>query len=254
LFSISREIEAYNEAHEKRASYDLELQHVCVVNDDQLGDTPLFPFKTAEEFSKSAEVFATNMRNYPFEWREQIARSFLSKAAEVGVDELPDIVCKYAGLFFPDHTTSVSNEVARRANKMSSKIAKDRLLELANAVSGFDSFDSIEDVTKIAQIVYHVEQADGAYDRPKTAELLPDPVDVFFTLPPTKVAEILNVVEMAGEKYPIGPLKKVSADRYKEAFGIDIDPSNEEQLRDVLPTMPMSDVSLFKELTGVTPV
>lgn len=254
LFSIAREIEAYNEAHEKRANRDLELQHVCTVEDPELGATPLFPFKTAAEFSKSAQVFATNMGQYPFEWREQIARSFLSKAAEVGVDELPDLVCKYAGLFYPSHTSSVSNEVARRANKMSSKTAKDRLSELAAAVSGFESFDSLDDVMKIAQIVYHVEQADGAYDRPKTAELLPDPVDMFFTLPPTKVAEILNVVDMAGEKYSIDPLKKVSANKYKEAFGIDIDPSNEDQLRDLLPTMPLSDVSLFRELTGVSPV
>ena len=254
LFSVSREIEAYNDAYEKRASRDLEVQHVCVVQDEQLGETPLFPFKTAEEFSKSAQVFADNMRQYPFEWRGQIAQAFLSKAAEVGVDELPDLICKYAGLFFPTHTTDISTEVARRANKMSSKTAKDRLSALANAVSGFESFDSLEDVMKIAQIVYHIEQADGAYDRPKTAELLPDPVDVYFVLPPTKVAEILNVVDMAGEKYNLDSLKKVSADKYKEAFGVDIDPTNEEQLRDVLPTMPLSDVSLFRELTGVSPV
>lgn len=254
LFSVSRELESYNEAYEKRANRDIELQHVCVVQDEQLGETPLFPFKTADEFAKSAEVFVANMRQYPFEWREQIAQAFLSKAAEVGVDELPDLICKYAGLFFPTHTTSVSNEVARRANKMSSKTAKDRLTELASAVGSFESFDSLDDVMKIARIVYHVEQADGAYDRPKTAELLPDPVEVFFVLPPTKVAEILNVVDMAGEKYHLDSLKKVSADKYKEAFGVDIDPTNEEQLRDILPTMPLGDVSLFRELTGVSPV
>lgn len=252
LFSVSREVEAYNEVQEKKASRDLELKHVCEVQDDEHPEPiALFPYKTADEFSKSAQVFADNIRNYPFEWRTQIASSFLAKSAEAGVDELPDLVCKYAGLFFPVHTSVMSAELARRANKMSSKVAKDHLDQLASAVDGIES---LEDVMKVARIVYHIEQNDGAYDRPKTAALLPDPVDVMFALPPTKVAEILNVVQMAGEHYSMDTLKKISADKYKEAFGIEIDPQNEAQLRDILPTMPLSDVSLFKELTGVDSV
>lgn len=254
LFSISREITAYNDAYEKRANRDYETQHVCVIQDDELGEQNIFPFRTATEFSKSAEVFAKNIGQYPFEWRGQIARSFLSKAAEVGVDELPDLVCKYAGLFYPAHSADISREVARRANKLASKTASDQLKQLASAVGGFESFDSIEDVMKIAEIVYRVEQADGAYDRPKTAELLPDPVDSFFPHSPEKVAQILHVVEMGGEKFHLEELGKISSDKYKEAFGVDIDPSNEGQLRDILPTMPLSDVALFRELTGVQPV
>lgn len=254
LFSISREIEAYNEAYEKRASADYEVQHVCLLEDNELGQQEFFPYRTPEEFRKSAEVFVANINQYPFEWRTQISRSFLSKAAEVGVDELPDLICKYAGIFYPAHTADIANEVARRANKLASKTASAQLKELATAVSGFDSFDSIDDVMKIAEIVYRVEQNDGAYERPKTAELLPDPVDKFFVHSPEKVAQILNVVDMGGEKFQLDTLKKVSSDKYKEAFGVDIDPSNEEQLRDILPTMPLSDVALFRELTGVQPV
>jgi hypothetical protein len=254
LFSISRAIESYNEVYEKRANQDYELRHVCTLSDDELGEQNIFPYRTAEEFSKSAEVFVANMRQYPFEWREQIAQSFLSKAAEVGVDELPDLICKYAGLFYPAHTAEISNEVARRANKLSSKTAQEQLAQLASAVGGFEAFDSLEDVLKIAKIVYHIEQQDGAYDRPKTAELLPDPVDIFFSQSPEKVAQILNVVDMGGEKYSIPSLSKISSEKYKEAFGLDIDPTNVDQLRDVLPTMPLSDVALFRELTGVEPV
>lgn len=254
LFSVTKEIEAYNEVHEKRANRDYELQHVCTIQDDELGEQNIFPFRTAGEFSKSAEVFAANMRQYPFEWRTQIAQAFLSKAAEVGVDELPDLVCKYAGLFYPSHSADISREVARRANKLASKTAQEQLNQLASAVGGFETFDSLDDVMKIAEIVYRVEQADGAYDRPKTAEVLPDPVDVFFAHSPEKVAQILNVVDMGGEKFPLEALGKISSDKYKEAFGVDIDPSNEDQLRDILPTMPLSDVALFRELTGVQPV
>ena len=254
LFSISREIEAFNILHEKRANRDFELKHVCEIEDaEHTEPVLLFPYKTAEDFAKSAQVFAANMSKYPFPWREQVSRSFLAKSAEAGVDELPDIICKYAGLFFPEHTSVLSQELARRAGKMSSKTAKDRLTQLSDAVLDVE-FDSVDDVMKVAHIVYCIEQEDGAYDRPKTAELLPDPVDKFFALSATKVAEILNVVDMGGSKFQIEPLKKISADKYKEAFGIDIDPTNEDQLRDILPTMPLSDVSLFQELTGATPV
>ena len=254
LFSISHEIERYNEAHEKRANRDYEIQHVCTIQDDELGEQNIFPYRTADEFRKSAEVFDKNIGKYPFEWRTQIAQGFLSKAAEVGVDELPDIICKYAGLFYPGHTADIAREVARRANRLSSKTASDQLKQLASAVSGFENFESIDDVMKIAEIVYRVEQKDGAYDRPKTAEVLPDPVDSFFVHSPEKVAQILNVVDMGGEKFNLDVLQKISSDKYKEAFGVDIDPSNEVQLRDILPTMPLSDVALFRELTGVQPV
>lgn len=255
LFSISREIEAYNFLAEKRANRDYEVVHVCTINDPSMDpqEIPLFPVKTAGEFSKSAQVFVDNIGNYPFEWREQIAQSFLAKAATFGVDELPDLVCKYAGLFYPVHTIDMATELNRRANKMDSKEAKEKLDALAIAVEDAE-FESVEDVMKIAHIVHCVEFQDGAYTRSTSAGVLPDPVDVFFSLPPQKVAEMLNVVEMAGEKYPMEMLKKVSADRYKEAFGIDIDPTNEDQLRDVLPTMPLSDVSLFRELTGACPI
>jgi hypothetical protein len=254
LFSISHEIERYNEAHEKRANRDYEIQHVCTIQDDELGEQNIFPYRTADEFRKSAEVFDKNIGKYPFEWRTQIAQGFLSKAAEVGVDELPDLICKYAGLFYPGHTADIAREVARRANRLSSKTASDQLKQLASAVSGFENFESIDDVMKIAEIVYRVEQQDGAYDRPKTAEVLPDPVDSFFIHSPEKVAQILNVVDMGGEKFNLDALQKISSDKYKEAFGVDIDPSNEVQLRDILPTMPLSDVALFRELTGVQPV
>ncbi len=254
LFSITSVLEAYNESFEKRASADYEQQHVCVIQDDLLGQQELFPYKRPQEFVKSAEVFAKNLTQYPFEWREQISKAFLAKAAEVGVDELPDVICKYAGLFLPDHTEHIAQEITRRANKLTSKVAKEQLTTLSSLVAGLEGFESIEDVMKIAQIVYHVEQADGAYDRPATASLLPDPVDTFFANSPEKTAELLDVIDMGGEKYAVKELKKISADRYKEAFGIDIDLANDTQLREVLPTLPLSDVSLFRELTGIEPV
>lgn len=249
LFSISAELTNFNELTNKRANHDLELRHVCEVEEG----TALFPYKTAAEFSQSAQVFANNIGKYPFDWREKIAKAFLAQSAEVGVDELPDLVCKYAGLFFPIDTASMSNELARRANKMSSKTAAERLTQLSQAVDGLE-FDSIEDVMKVARIVHHTELEDGAYGRPKTAELLPDPVGSLFAVSPIKVAGLLNVVDMAGEKYRMDALTKVSAHQYKEAFGIDIDPTNEEALRTILPTMPLSDVTLFRDLTGVEPI
>ena len=88
----------------------------------------------------------------------------------------------------------------------------------------------------------------------KVASEIGDLVDRVYSLSLDKVAEILDCIEMAGDFYKLAELTAISPEIYKEAFGCDIDPSNRSVLRDVLPTMPASDVSLFRELSGVTPL
>jgi hypothetical protein len=152
-------------------------------------------------------------------------------------------------MFYPDQN-KVVRELARRREKLSSEEHKNRVNELIETVPALD--DKLE-YLKIAAEVHNIEQEEGLYDKEATATLLPDIVDSLFTLPISKVAEMLNTVEMAGEVFSITDLQKVAAEQYKAAFGFNIDPSDETALREVLPTMPRSDVALFKELTGIQP-
>lgn len=254
VFGITQDLEAYNQAAEKRASFDYPEVFIATIEDPALSEEPisLFPVKTAEAFKTAAETFAAKMKNFPFAWRHQIADGFVEKASMFGVNDLPDIVCKYAEMFFPNALSDIEGEIRRRAAKHSNPEKQAAMNALADTVDTITP--SVQDVMKLAEQVDELEQSSGILKTSKMSQLLPDPVDVFFTISPEKAAEILNVVEMGGEKFAMKDLQKVSADKYKEAFGADLDPADEAKLAEVLPTMPLSDVALFKELTSISPV
>lgn len=247
LFDIEQDLQDYVKQAEALNNKDYPSEPVYVMN---LGGHSfnLFPTKTAEEFTTVATTFANNISNFPFPERQKIAEAFVAKASKYGVDELPDIICKYAGMFYPD-LINLSAKLWHRATKSASADVRAKYESLIAAIPAVDSKD---DVFKLAHIVDHFEREAGL--SPKVAQSLGDPVDQFFTWDIEKVSEMLNVVTMGGETYAVKDLVKVSSDIFKEAFGIDIDPNNQQQLKDVLPTMPLSDVSLFRELSGVSPI
>ena len=212
-------------------------------------DMELFPFKTAEDLIKQAADFASNLTNYPFEWRQPIAESFWKHASVLGVEELPDILCKYAGMFFPDPRT-FSAELQRRQLKLAAQHRDSYIPVLEKAAQARDVADYLE----VCRFAYETEKQAGAWDSKISRDLLGDIVDNTFTLTPEKIAQALDVVDMGGDTYRLGDLQKVSKAIYKEAFGCDFDPDDRGQLRDVLPTMPGSDVALFRELSGVRPL
>ncbi|NBQ67401.1 MAG: hypothetical protein EBU46_00675 [Nitrosomonadaceae bacterium] len=209
----------------------------------------LYPFKTKEDLVKAAESFNKDIQQYPFEWRFELANNFVKYAEEFGIEELPDLLCKYAGIFFPD-TRLFGNELTRRLNKISQRVDHEKYNALQ---TDLEKAASMDDYFAICKKAHDLEQLCGAYDYKSLRNTLGDIVDRTFTLNREKVAALLDVVDMAGEPYQVAALQKVSKDLYKEAFGVDIDPSNVSQLRDVLPTMPLSDVALFRELSGIAP-
>jgi hypothetical protein len=253
LFSISHELEAYDAVMAKQAAAGPAEDPVCVISEEDGREVPLFPVKTAEDLRQAAAEFEANLPSYPFGWRRDIARGFLRKSAELGVEELPDIICKYAGLFFPAHTSVVAGELGRRSRRMATKTAAERLQRLSEALDGAN-FAGREEVFKLATLVQHIEQQDGAYDRAVSREALPDPVDLFFPHSPQKTAGLLDTVTMGDRMFHMEQLRKVPASIYKEAFGVALDPADPANLREVLPTMPRSDVDLFQELSGAVPV
>ena len=246
LFEIEENIKAYNNDLTVKTAADYTEKCVSSIQSGQ-GTYELFPYKTAADIEKQAQFFANDIKNYPFQWRCQIASDFVKAAIENSAEELPELVCKYAGYYFPD-TRNIATELTRRMNKISNEKAKQEyktLIEKASSVS------SRESALELCGEAYNTEKRAGCYENNALSSTLGDIVDKTFTLSFEKVAELLNVVNMDGEPYSVNDLKKVSKDIYKQAFGCDIDPASDSDLYDILPTMPKSDVALFRELSGV---
>lgn len=249
LFNVEADIERYNADTLTKSAVDYNEQFVASF---EIGgkDYQLFPFKTAEDLTKAASQFNNNIKNYPFGWRKGIADNFVKKAEEFGVEELPDLICKYAGLYYPD-TRLFKTELNRRMNKISNEEAKGRYKGCIEKSAGASSRDEYFNICAEA---YNIEKSAGVYDNNYLYTQLGDVIDRTFTLSMYKVAELLDVIQMAGEPFDLQALQKVSKDIYKEAFGIDLNPGDAGSLRDTLPTMPLSDVALFRELSGVNPL
>ena len=245
LFKISEDLQTYNASLNEKTAADYSENWLTTIDGYEL-----FPFKTAADLSYQAESFAKDIKQYPFGWRAKIASEFVSAAAEHNVDDLPDLICKYAGFYFPD-TREFSTELTRRMNKISSEKAKEQYQQCIEKSSGIATRD---DAMNICAEAYAIEKSAGVYDNNNLYSQLGDIVDKTFQLDIEKIASLLNVVKMDGEPYSVTDLQKVSKDIYKQAFGCDIDPTKQAELHDVLPTMPGSDVALFRELSGVSPL
>ena len=249
IFGITEDLEKYTQRQEKKASEDYPeayLGEFVVAG----SDVNLYPVKTAQDLNVNADHFVRNIANYPFEWRAKIAKEIVKAAHKLGTDEVPDLVLKYAGYFYPDFE-NIETELWRR----STKLQKAGHVEIYNKLKeDVKNISTVDEVMKLAETLSYVEDMEGLYDNVKVASILGDPVDKLFTKSIEKVAEALNFIEAHGDKYLVEDLQKVSADKYQEAFGFDIDPSDLEKLADVFPTMPRSDIKLFEEIAGVVPI
>lgn len=250
IFGIEEELASFGSDLEKSASAGPEERVLCTIKDADNNEYDIFPYKTAADLSDAAERFANTLSQYPFSWRTQIADSFVKAASENEVDELPEIVFKYAGQYYPD-PIAIVDETKRRLSKIAGKVSQDEkaaLLKQAAEVSDIDS------ALTLCSELYRVEKKAGAYDSRMLRPVLGDVVDRIFVLSPEKVASLLDVIDMAGDTYTVSSLQSVPREIYKQAFGADVDPSDRNQLQDILPTMPLSDVSLFRELSGISPL
>jgi hypothetical protein len=249
IFGISEDLQDFNTNNIKKAAQDYCAHYLGEFNLDG-AEVQLYPVKTAADLTASAEHFSKNLKNYPFEWRSKIANECVKLAGELAVDDLPDIVLKYAGMFYPDFE-NLSQELWRRSCKL--KTAEH--VEMYNKLSeDLENISSSEEVMKLAETLFNVENMEGLYDNTKVASILGDPVDRIFTKSIEKVASDLSFVEAHGDKYRIADLQKAAKENFMEAFGFDMDLSNVEKLAEVFPTMPRSDIKLFEELTGIRPI
>lgn len=240
------DVAVYNAAVTDKLAADYEDLTISV----KLGsdEVDLFSIKTAAHLIDGASNFTKDLEKFPYNWRRPIAEQFVKAAETLGVTDLPETILKYAGLYYPD-IVNVKEEILRRATKLGEadranyeKIAED----ISNASSKDEFFD-------LAEFCYLTEKKAGLYDKPYNKKILGDPVNRFFTLSLDKVASLLDTITMAGERYAVSDLEKVSGDIFEKAFGFEIDPKTADA-KDVLPTMPKSDVDLFKKLSGIKPI
>lgn len=241
-FGITEDIKEYNAGLKPKRA---EIHEVST----PLGrdDIVLYFVKSAQECASHANHFVKNIENFPFEWRRPMANQFVKIAETLGMDELPDLLLKYAGQYYPE-PTAVKQELIRRSRRHPEQ--NERYTKLAADV---ENIESLDDFFKLAETCYFIEKNAGLYDKPKSRMILGDPVDKLFTLHLEKVADMLNTVTMAGEQFDVEDLEKISSDIYEKAFGFSISPK-EAEFKDIASTLPKSDVALFKQLSGVQPI
>jgi hypothetical protein len=252
ILDISEDLENYNNRLNEKQAADYEEHHMVDFNIEGM-DSPvqLYPVKTASDLTRAAEDFTKNINNFPFNIRVKSAENFVKAAKELEVTDLPDLLCKYAGMYYPD-LTNLDFELWRRGTKLTKEAHVDIYEQIREDLA---NMTSVDEVMKIAETCFNIENMEGLYDNVKVAQILGDPVDMFFTDPVTKVASDLSFVEVHGDKYRLEDLVKISKDKYEEAFGdCGIDPADPEKIADILPTMPRSDVKLLEELTGLRPI
>jgi hypothetical protein len=245
LFNIQEDIGNYNTSLLQKEAADYEEK--TLVSFDIGGNTyDLFPYKTAADIAHQANQFATNISNYPFEWRSAIACEFVKQAAELGVEELPDIICKYGGMFFPD-----AREFQETLERRMRKLSEANQAKYKECITKAGEITSREDAFKVCAEAYKVEKAAGVYEKPLLRREMGDIIDRTMVLSLKKIAEFLDVVKVGSDCYRIKDLQKISPDIYKQAFETEIDPTKTAELQEVLPTMPDSDWALFRELSGI---
>ncbi len=246
VWGVSESLEKYNK--DLALSYYVQPKTIKIAEINENGvSLDFYEVSDAEQFKQAAEHFCKNIDKHPFKWRRKISEEFVKKASHFSVDEIPDIIMKYAGMFYAE-LPYVSKELWRRSTKLGEE-AKAAYQIIQNNLS---ELDCVEDIFKIAEICDELEKkANLSY---KVKEILGDPVDRLFDLPIEKVAQMLDVVKVHGKTYSVPDFVNVSKEIYTQAFGADIDPTNKVELVDFLPTAPLSDFNLFLELTNIKPI
>jgi hypothetical protein len=251
IFDISEDLKDYNSNLNVKQASDYEARYMVDFNIEGMQAVQMYPVKTAADLTSSAENFTNNISNFPFSVRVKSAETFVKAAEELGVDELPDLLLKYAGMFYPN-LANLKHELWRRSTKLASEEHKNIYSKIAEDLENMTGMD---EVMKIAETCFNIENMEGLYEKVKIAQILGDPVDCIFTEQITKIASDLSYVEVHGDKYKLSDLTKISKDKYEEAFGDSgIDPADPEKIAEILPTMPRSDVKLLEEITGLRPI
>lgn len=248
LFGILEDVATYEKqiSEKSKVASDDRTISISLSEGDNID---LFHLKSASDVTSEANRFSKNIDKYPFQWRRKIAQEFTDAADHFGVEELPDNLLKYAGFYFAD-LNDVTEEIDRRKRKLANIVDSAAYEKLHDMLEDSATQD---DIFKIAEACDELEKQAQYRLSYQTKQVLGDPIDHFFTMSIEKVANIVDVVQLGDERFKKADLAQVPPEVYEQAFGYPIDLEDPE-LYDVGPTLPKSDVSLFKEMTHVNPV
>lgn len=244
IFGIEQDVNLYKEALSKESSQALPSYDISVkIASD--ADYDLFNMNSADDVVYKSAEFLIDIHQYPFAWRQDISKQFIKAAEYFDVEELPDIIFKYAGYYFPEKTAAKA-EVLRRANKV-----KDEVKHIYKvAAEAIEQAESQDEFFKVAEVLYNLEYEAGLYKNAHYRKVLGDPVDKLFVTAVEKVANMLDVVSIHGKLYSVDAFSKIANDTFEQAFGFE-KPASADELKDILPTLPMSDFALFKKISGI---
>lgn len=246
IFEISEHLDAYAKEQKANLTKKASIKDIGFVKvaSDKL---PTYSYATREDLEKVCSVFNDDLSMFSFSDRVNISKELVKAAQEEGLDEIPDPIAKYAGLGFLN-TEVLDTELFRRKAKLAAVEDRQKVDAVYDALK---QASTPEEQMKAAEELYNIEFDAGLYFNEKTAAVLGDFVDhVFMTA--DKVASMLDEVIYVG-KSPFSKfdLEKVSADVYKQAFDLDVEPTKIAEHKDALATMPESDVELFRNLAGI---
>ena len=209
--------------------------------------------RTPDELLKSASYFAENFRNYPLEWRRDIATKILEKnAAWTAIDEyrLPSAVLVYGRHNVCD-SVKLAHAIASRvslAAEIDLDVATD-YQQVAKSCGG--NMCAPEVLEKVAHVLGTLDRASGLdryYD-----EYIPDPDTSVYNLPVKVAEDAVSVIRLGNDTFNTAELADLPMHLYEGALGKGAADAlagpdgsvDSSQLRQVLPTLPMDMKSML---------
>lgn len=204
-----------------------------------LPDLKRFRVRSPEDVKLASETLLRDQRKLDTQHRTKAAVGLVRKSAELRV-AIPDAIYKMAGVTY-SHTPTMRTWLEARAAATKNPAVKYAYLKLAEHTRAMEEmyFDRAA-MIKTAEVIGELDAAAGL-DR-HYGRKLPDPVQTVFNT--DKIAE--ETMQFAGKQVPVSQLLAISPDAYRNAFGDDLanefisgDDIDPEQLRVILPTVPM---------------
>lgn len=194
---VSRAVRKIREHFEKLAAprEPSDSDYGLVIYDQAGVKKRKYPLFCREDVEKAASYFEDNRRAYPARVRRVLTSNILRKAAEFGVEELPECIFKEAGACLPDRE-AVIEELGYRADTVRDPEIAALIANTARLVKIADADELFEMMDKVAETIEACDVVEGRVRHYGTKYLFP--ADVMYGMPYKQAAEKLRHVVVLG--------------------------------------------------------
>ncbi len=199
-----------------------------VVKDPKTGEKiRKYPMPDAEHVRKAIQFFNQHYKEYPEEWRVQIAKKIVEKAKEFGVEVQDEEVLKYAGKAKSDMKKAAELIREFRVTPLweneQARAAYEKVAEVFEKTAGLEV--PPEELEQAVEQLYELDKVFGVnYSR------LPSPRLLVFN---EKLAE--EMVKVAETEVPLAVLESIPDEAYQELVGFIPDRTNLKAEIEALP-------------------